>query len=302
MKLDWIKLDGAKKVVKIVGAAVSSHKSDIATGAGIALAVGGAILAYREGMRAEGRILQEKEYRFYEKSDHPEETTPTLEDLAWVDISLKDTVLLTYKYMLVPVLMVVGGVSMILIARKSDKNASNALAAAYAVSESNLKDLKDAIDQTIDGNKKKQEEFNSNLAQAKADNRPVDDTTVKSYGECSPESPVLFKDAYTGEEFWSTIDDVLHAGAAYNSKIAGTFEGYESYNLFRALTKRVDDYVPKFAEEYGHRQGHLMQLPDYRNGECFRSIVIRSGVNMGKPALLLEEEGDGPVLLTELGY
>ena len=209
----------AKKLTNIlkgVQMAAKRHSPEILTGIGIAGMITTAVMA----VRATPKALQMIEEAGYKKGS---DENP-IEDMEFTPLTPIETVQAAWKCYIPSA--VVGGVSIACLVGASSVNAKRnaALATAYALSESTLKEYQEKVVEKL--GKKKEQEVRDDIAKDHVDRNPVS----KSEVIITEKGNTLCFDKLSGRYFRSDIDKLKAAVNELNRQMR--YDMYISVNEF----------------------------------------------------------------------
>ena len=120
-------------------------------------------------------------------------------------LTIKDYIQVTWKYYLPPIALATVSAGAIIFAHKVDRKENAALAAAYAISESRLKEYSEKVLETV-GEKKEKEVRNAIDKDRVNNNQPVDSEIIST-----GQGDTLCMDAWNGRYFYSDIEVLRRA-------------------------------------------------------------------------------------------
>lgn len=186
-----MKLDNMKELIEVGKTFVSDHKTSIYIGTGIAGMFTAGIIAVKVTPKA-SMLLEERRCRKHEEYNQNTETNPQL--------TIKDYIQITWKYYLPPIALAGASAGMIVFAHKLDSKENAALAAAYAISESRLKEYTTKTLETV--GERKEKEIRSAIDKDRIDQNEVVESEVIHTGD----GEMLCLDAWSGRYFYSDIE------------------------------------------------------------------------------------------------
>lgn len=192
---------------------VIKHSPGIMTGLGIAGMLTAGVLAVKATPKAMRLIEEEKEYR------KAEQITPT-------EVSKLDVVKITWKCYIPSVLTAGLSTACLICANSVNTRRNAALAAAYTLSESALKEYQEKVVETI--GEKKEQVVREKIAEDRIAKNPVDDAQVI----LTEKGNTLFYESISGRYFKSDIDKVRHIVNDLNEDMLTDLFGYISLNDF----------------------------------------------------------------------
>lgn len=221
----------------------SEHRTSLMVGGGIAGFVIAGITAVRVTPKA-SMLLEERKCKKHDDYLQNNEKNPAL--------TIKDYIQVTWKYYLPPIALAGVSAGMIIFAHNVDKKQNAALAAAYALSESRLKEYSEKVVETI--GEKKEKEVREAIDKDRVANNPPVDGEIISTGQ----GDTLCMDAWSGRYFYSDIEILRRAAidlsrAVLNDETVTLNDFYDRINLDQ--TKMGDS----FAWEIGTHQ-ELIEL------------------------------------------
>lgn len=194
------------KVTKDVGILLKKHSPEILTGIGVAGMVTTTIMAVKATPKAI-LLINEKEVE-----ERVEKLTPV------------ETVKTVWKCYIPAAVIGVLSIACIIGASSVNAKRNAALATAYTLSETALKEYKDKVLETV--GEKKEEEIRAAIAKDKLEKDPVVQAEVIDTGT----GKTLCYDALSGRYFRSDIDKIRRAEYELNRQLLT--EGYISLNDF----------------------------------------------------------------------
>lgn len=191
-----MKLTKLKEAANVVTLFASEHRTSLMVGGGIAGMVIAGITAVRVTPKA-SMLLEERRCSKHDAYLENTETNPQL--------TIKDYIQVTWKYYLPPIALATVSAGAIIFAHKVDRKENAALAAAYAISESRLKEYSDKVLETV-GEKKEKEVRNAIDKDRVNNNQPVDGEIIST-----GQGDTLCMDAWNGRYFYSDIEVLRRA-------------------------------------------------------------------------------------------
>lgn len=170
---------------------VSEHKTSICIGTGIAGMFTAGIIAIKVTPKA-SMLLEERRCKKHEAYNQNNEINPQL--------TIKDYIQVTWRYYLPPLALASASAGMIIFAHKLDTKENAALAAAYALSESRLKEYTEKTLETV--GERKEKEIRNAIDKDRVDQNEVIETEVIHTGD----GETLCLDAWSGRYFYSDIE------------------------------------------------------------------------------------------------
>lgn len=232
-----------KELAHVGMAYASEHKTTLMIGGGVAGLWIAGITAIRATPKA-SMLLEERRCKKHDEYIEDHEKNPGL--------SIKDYIQVTWKYYLPPMALAAVSTGAIIFAHKSDQKQNAALAAAYALSESRLKEYSEKVIETV--GEKKEKEVRDAIDKDRVANNPPVDGEIISTGQ----GDTLCMDAWSGRYFYSDIEILRRAAvdlsrAVLNDETVTLNDFYDRINLDQ--TKMGDS----FAWEIGTHQ-ELIEL------------------------------------------
>lgn len=211
------------KIAKSVRTAMKKHSPEILTGIGIAGMVTTVIMAVRATPKALMLIEEEKRHRNCELLDEAEKSGQDNCNQVTRLQSL-EVVKTTWKCYIPAAVTGIMSVVCLIGANSVNVRRNAALATAYALSESALKEYQEKVIETI--GEKKEKTVRDTIAKDKIDNNPVSNREVIITGK----GDTLCFDAISGRYFKSDIDKLKKAENEMNRQMRE--EMYISLNDF----------------------------------------------------------------------
>lgn len=191
-----MKLTKLKEAANVVTLFASEHRTSLMIGGGIAGMVIAGVTAVRVTPKA-SMLLEERRCSKHDAYLENTEANPQL--------TIKDYVQVTWKYYLPPIALATVSAGAIIFAHKVDRKENAALAAAYAISESRLKEYSEKVLETV-GEKKEKEVRNAIDKDRVNNNQPVDGEIIST-----GQGDTLCMDAWNGRYFYSDIEVLRRA-------------------------------------------------------------------------------------------
>lgn len=191
-----MKLTKLKEVANVVTLFASEHRTSLMVGGGIAGMVIAGVTAVRVTPKA-SMLLEERRCSKHDAYLENTEANPQL--------TIKDYIQITWKYYLPPIALATVSAGAIIFAHKVDRKENAALAAAYAISESRLKEYSEKVLETV-GEKKEKEVRNAIDKDRVNNNQPVDSEIIST-----GQGDTLCMDAWNGRYFYSDIEVLRRA-------------------------------------------------------------------------------------------
>lgn len=191
-----MKLTKLKEAANVVTLFASEHRTSLMVGGGIAGMVIAGITAVRVTPKA-SMLLEERRCSKHDAYLENTEANPQL--------TIKDYIQVTWKYYLPPIALATVSAGAIIFAHKVDRKENAALAAAYAISESRLKEYSEKVLETV-GEKKEKEVRNAIDKDRVNNNQPVDSEIISTR-----QGDTLCMDAWNGRYFYSDIEVLRRA-------------------------------------------------------------------------------------------
>lgn len=191
-----MKLTKLKEAANVVTLFASEHRTSLMVGGGIAGMVIAGVTAVRVTPKA-SMLLEERRCSKHDAYLENTESNPQL--------TIKDYIQVTWKYYLPPIALATVSAGAIIFAHKVDRKENAALAAAYAISESRLKEYSEKVLETV-GEKKEKEVRNAIDKDRVNNNQPVDSEIIST-----GQGDTLCMDAWNGRYFYSDIEVLRRA-------------------------------------------------------------------------------------------
>ena len=191
-----MKLTKLKEAANVVTMFASEHRTSLMIGGGIAGMVVAGVTAVRVTPKA-SMLLEERRCSKHDAYLENTEANPQL--------TIKDYIQVTWKYYLPPIALATVSAGAIIFAHKVDRKENAALAAAYAISESRLKEYSEKVLETV-GEKKEKEVRNAIDKDRVNNNQPVDGEIIST-----GQGDTLCMDAWNGRYFYSDIEVLRRA-------------------------------------------------------------------------------------------
>lgn len=191
-----MKLTKLKEAANVVTLFASEHRTSLMVGGGIAGMVIAGVTAVKVTPKA-SMLLEERRCSKHDAYLENTETNPQL--------TIKDYIQVTWKYYLPPIALATVSAGAIIFAHKVDRKENAALAAAYAISESRLKEYSEKVFETV--GEKKEKEVRNAIDKDRVDNNQPVDGEIISTGQ----GDTLCMDAWNGRYFYSDIEVLRRA-------------------------------------------------------------------------------------------
>jgi hypothetical protein len=191
-----MKLTKLKEAANVVTLFASEHRTSLMVGGGIAGMVIAGVTAVRVTPKA-SMLLEERRCSKHDAYLENTEANPQL--------TIKDYIQVTWKYYLPPIALATVSAGAIIFAHKVDRKENAALAAAYAISESRLKEYSEKVLETV-GEKKEKEVRDAIDKDRVNNNQPVDGEIIST-----GQGDTLCMDAWNGRYFYSDIEVLRRA-------------------------------------------------------------------------------------------
>lgn len=191
-----MKLTKLKEAANVVTLFASEHRTSLMIGGGIAGMVIAGVTAVRVTPKA-SMLLEERRCSKHDAYLENTEANPQL--------TIKDYIQVMWKYYLPPIALATVSAGAIIFAHKVDRKENAALAAAYAISESRLKEYSEKVLETV-GEKKEKEVRNAIDKDRVNNNQPVDGEIIST-----GQGDTLCMDAWNGRYFYSDIEVLRRA-------------------------------------------------------------------------------------------
>jgi len=227
-----------QKGLKNLGGVISRNSPAILTGLGCAGVLGTAILTGRATLKAQAIIKIEEESQRERDIDSSAQAKYRRTE----PLSPMETIKLTWKVYIPPVLMGASSIACIICANSINTSRNAALAALYSLSETAFREYKEKVVEEI--GKNKELKIRDNIAQDRVINNPVGDRTIiiTGYGDTlcydvlsdryfksSPEKirqQVLDCNEELRNEMWLDLNDLYYA-MGLNSNKLGRQNGFD---------------------------------------------------------------------------
>lgn len=196
------------QLVKVAKTAVSKHSPEILTGIGIAGMIVTTVLAVRATPRAL-ELIEEKKTKDWTDTLSPVETVKT----AW-------------KPYIPAVVTGTASIACLVGASSVSARRNAALAAAYTLSETALKEYREKVIETI--GEKKEQTVRDKVAKEQVEKNPV----TKSEVIFTENGKSLCFDPYSARYFTCDIETVRRAANTLNEQMLHSITGYASLNDF----------------------------------------------------------------------
>lgn len=191
-----MKLTKLKEAANVITLFASEHRTSLMVGGGIAGMVIAGVTAVRVTPKA-SMLLEERRCSKHDAYLENTEANPQL--------TIKDYIQVTWKYYLPPIALATVSAGAIIFAHKVDRKENAALAAAYAISESRLKEYSEKVLETV-GEKKEKEVRDAIDKDRVNNNQPVDGEIIST-----GQGDTLCMDAWNGRYFYSDIEVLRRA-------------------------------------------------------------------------------------------
>lgn len=226
-----MKLTKLKEFANMGMTFASEHRTSLMVGGGIAGFVIAGVTAVRVTPKA-SMLLEERKCKKHDEYLQDNEKNPAL--------TIKDYIQVTWKYYLPPIALAGVSAGMIIFAHNVDKKQNAALAAAYALSESRLKEYSEKVIETV--GEKKEKEVREAIDKDRVNNNPPVDGEIISTGQ----GDTLCMDAWNGRYFYSDIEVLRRAAvdlsrAVLNDETVTLNDFYDRINL--PMTKNGDFFA-----------------------------------------------------------
>lgn len=208
-----------------LGKLASANSPAILTAVGVTGTLTTAYLTGKATLKAAEIIAEEK-------SAHDEETCPKL-------FTLKGQIELTWKEYIPAAGSLVLTIACIVAANRIGANRLAAVATAYSIAEKATVRYKDKVIETV--GKKKEEVIRTAIAQDEVSRHPIGSETVYVEGG----GPDIFRDAWSGRYFNSTVERIDRAVNHVNHKINTEYSATLSdlYDLLGLEHTQESDYI-----------------------------------------------------------
>lgn len=186
-----MKFDKINELIGVSKAFVLDHKSSICIGTGIAGMITAGIVAVKVTPKA-SMLLEERRCRKHEEYKENTDVNPQL--------TLKDYIQVTWRYYFPPIALASASAGLIVFAHNMDTKENAALAAAYAISETRLKEYTEKVAETV--GEKKQKEIKSAIDKDRVEKNEF----IESEAIHTGDGNMLCLDAWSGRYFYSDIE------------------------------------------------------------------------------------------------
>lgn len=186
-----MKLQKINEIMDLGKVFFNEHKTSIYIGTGIAGMLTAGVVAVKVTPKA-SMLLEERRCEKHEKYLEDNTTNPQL--------TFKDYIQVTWKYYLPPIALAGASAGLIIFGHKLDTKENAALAAAYALSESRLKEYTEKTVETI--GEKKEKEIRNAIDKDRVDKTELIESEVIHTGD----GETLCLDAWSGRYFYSDIE------------------------------------------------------------------------------------------------
>lgn len=204
---------------------LKKHSPEILTGMGIIGMVGTVVLSVEATPKA--LVLMEEKKREI-NHDILEEAKANGDDVCQKVDKLKpiDVVKTTWRCYIPATVLGVASIGCLIGASSVNARRNAALAAAYTISETALKEYKSKVIETI--GEKKTEKVESSIAQAKLDSDPIEKKEII----ITDKGAVTCYDVWSGRYFKSSMDELNRIVNELNKRMLDSYYGYISLNEF----------------------------------------------------------------------
>lgn len=204
---------------------LKKHSPEILTGMGIIGMVGTVALSVEATPKA--LVLMEEKKREI-NHDILEEAKANGDDVCQKVDKLKpiDVVKTTWRCYIPATVLGVASIGCLIGASSVNARRNAALAAAYTISETALKEYKSKVIETI--GEKKTEKVESSVAQAKLDSDPIEKKEII----ITDKGDVTCYDVWSGRYFKSSMDELNRIVNELNKRMLDSYYGYISLNEF----------------------------------------------------------------------
>lgn len=204
---------------------LKKHSPEILTGMGIIGMVGTVVLSVEATPKA--LVLMEEKKREI-NHDILEEAKANGDDVCQKVDKLKpiDVVKTTWRCYIPATVLGVASIGCLIGASSVNARRNAALAAAYTISETALKEYKSKVIETI--GEKKTEKVESSVAQAKLDSDPIEKKEII----ITDKGDVTCYDVWSGRYFKSSMDELNRIVNELNKRMLDSYYGYISLNEF----------------------------------------------------------------------
>lgn len=213
--------------------AVSKHAPEILTGIGIAGMIATTVLAVKATPKA-CQLIREAEYE-----NDVRHLTPV------------ETVKVAWKPYIPAAVTGVASVACLIGASSVNARRNAALAAAYTLSETALKEYRDKVVETV--GEKKEQTIRDKVAEAQIEKNPVSKSEVVYTGK----GKSLCYDPYSDRYFECDLDVIRRAANELNDRMLHQITGYASLNDFY---DEINLHHTLTGDEIGWNAEHLVKL------------------------------------------
>lgn len=182
-----------KAIAKVIGKCIKKHSPEILTGLGVVGMGSAVVAAVKATPKAERYICDEMTAQQKDK------------------ISVKDIIRVTWKCYVPTAIIMVGAGACVIFANKVSIDRQAALAAAYALSEKAARTYKNKVIEVL--GEKQESDIHDAIIQDQLDT----DDPAKIPTIVPGNNKVLCKEAWTGQYFYSTRDEIISAVNELNS-------------------------------------------------------------------------------------
>lgn len=213
------------KMLGTAACVLKKHSPEILTGMGIIGMVGTVVLSVEATPKA--LVLMEEKKREI-NHDILEEAKANGDDVCQKVDKLKpiDVVKTTWRCYIPATVLGVASIGCLIGASSVNARRNAALAAAYTISETALKEYKSKVIETI--GEKKTEKVESSVAQAKLNSDPIEKKEII----ITDKGDVTCYDVWSGRYFKSSMDELNRIVNELNKRMLDSYYGYISLNEF----------------------------------------------------------------------
>lgn len=199
------------------------HKSEIATGAGLALLVGGTVVAVVAAVKTTHAVAEAKEEKLSEiAADKEEYEDLTAEEQQEYDdiidrpLPFIEVLKLKWPWWTVATIMEIVGTALVIFSKKEDAKKIASLTAkvsALAFKAVEASDYKEAAKEIL--GEKKEKEIDEAAAKKNVKRRSFADTDIPRYGNATQR----YQEWYSGQKFWADPDYIKECRNLFNERM-----------------------------------------------------------------------------------
>lgn len=201
--------------------AVSKHSPEILTGIGIAGMIATTVFAVKATPKAMALIKDAENKKIEKQTKAGKEPCDIVGELTPIE-----TVKTAWKPYIPAIVTGVASITCLVGASSVNAKRNAALAAAYTLSETALKEYRDKVVETI--GEKKEQTVRDKVAKEQIENAPVSKSEVIFTGK----GKSLCFDPYSGRYFDNDIESIRQAANTLNDQMLHSITGYASLNDF----------------------------------------------------------------------